>query len=209
MPGRVFQTMPPKELALRLSEAIDAPLTPLEDEPPRRNIAPGQEVVALTPEGLARLRWGMIPVGRVNARGRPVMETIINARSETVFDKSAFAGVGRAVLPVEGWYEWTGERRRKTAWEITPHEGGLLYFAAITDVWTAPGGTQLHQLATVTCPPSADVRDIHHRMAVILAPGDVQTWLTGTEDAASTLMQPWPEGRLRVRKAEGVDWDAP
>ena len=45
---------------------------------------------------LTRMRWGMIPVGRVNARGRPVMETIVNARSETVFEKSAFQGVGRA-----------------------------------------------------------------------------------------------------------------
>ncbi len=129
MPGRVFLTSPPEALA----EALGTSPAPIADEPPRRNIAPGQEVIAYTAEGLSRMRWGIIPVGRVNARGRPVMETIINARSETVFDKTAFDGVGLAVLPVNGWYEWTGEKRRKTAWRIMPTSGEFLFFAAITD----------------------------------------------------------------------------
>lgn len=203
MPGRVFQTQPVAALA----KAFGVPA--ISEEPPRRNIAPGQMVVALTPGGLARMRWGMIPVGRKNARGRPVMETIVNARSETVFDKSAFDGVGRAVLPVEGWYEWTGEKRKKTAWRLRPADGGLLYFAAITDVWTAPGGQEVAQIATVTCAPNADVEPIHHRMAVILEPGDIATWLTGTPEEAAPLMRPWPEGRLVIEPADDVDWAGP
>ena len=205
MPGRVFLTSPMAELA----DALGCPVDPVADEPPRQNIAPGQEIVTFTSDGLTRMRWGMIPVGRVNARGRPVMETIINARSETMFDKSAYAGTGRAVVPVNGWYEWTGERRKKTAWRITPKQGGFLYFAAITDLWTGPGGVKVHQVATVTCEPSADVRDIHHRMAVILAPADIALWLEGSEDDVAKLMVPWPDGSLKVEEAEGVDWDAP
>ena len=205
MPGRVFLTATPEDIAT----ALGVSAAPIADEPPRRNIAPGQQVVTLTPEGLTRMRWGIIPVGRVNARGRPVMETIINARSETVFDKTAFEGVGRAVLPVNGWYEWTGETRRKTAWRITPTGGGLLFFAAISDVWTAPGGQRLHQVAAVTCEPSGDVRAVHHRMAVILAPEDIPLWLGGGEAEAQALCRPWPDGRLSVEKADDVDWAAP
>ncbi len=201
MPGRVFLTSPVANVAAALGAEVPA------DEPPRRNIAPGEQVLALTEEGLTHMRWGIIPVGRVNARGRPVMETIINARSETVFDKTAFDGVGRAVMPVNGWYEWTGETRRKTAWEITPKDGAFLWFAAITDVWTAPGGLLVPQLATVTCQPSGDVRDIHHRMAVILETADISTWLTGTPAAAAPLMRPWPDGRLKVKKAD-PEWFA-
>lgn len=158
---------------------------------------------------LRRMRWGIVPVGRVNARGRPVMEQIINARSETVFDKSAFAGVGRAVIPVQGWYEWTGERRRKTAWGIRDRTRPFLFFAAITDVWVAPGGMEVPQVAAVTCAPSADVVDIHHRMGVLLDVEDIGTWLNGSEVEARDLMVPWPDGRLEVREAEGVDWDGP
>jgi putative SOS response-associated peptidase YedK len=155
------------------------------------------------------MRWGMIPVGRVNARGRPVMETIVNARSETLFDKSAFAGVGRAVLPVDGWYEWTGTARKKTAWRLWAKDGAPLFFAAIRDTWTAPGGQVVAQLATVTCAPNADVAPIHHRMAVILSPADVPVWLDGAQAEAARLMEPWPDGRLDIAPVGDVDWAAP
>ena len=202
MPGRVFLTHSIGEVASSLGAAKT-----LSDEPPRFNIAPGQEVVALTDDGLTRMRWGLIPMGRVNARGRPVLETVVNARSETLFDKSAFEGVRRAVLPVSGWYEWTGKPRRKTAWRIRPKDGGLLFFAAIWDDWSAPGGAVISQLATVTCAPSADVESIHHRMAVILSAEDAPGWLGADEADLNELMNPWPAGRLIIESADDVNWD--
>ena len=205
MPGRLFLERPLDEIASCLGVADT-----LGDEPPRRNISPGEEIVVLTAERLfERMRWGMIPVGRVNARGRPVMETIINARSETVFDKSAFDGVGRAVVPADGWYEWTGEKRKKQAWRIAPKSGKPLFFAAITDVWQAPGGRIVPQVACVTCEPSGDVKDIHHRMGVLLTTKHVGQWLDGEEAEAKALMVPFPDGSLSVEPADDVDWAAP
>lgn len=204
MPGRFFLERPLDAIA-RWMGADAGGLTDM----PRRNIAPGEEIVVCPPSRLlVRMRWGLIPVGRVNARGRPVMETIINARSETVFDKSAFAGVGRALVPCDGWYEWTGERRRKQAWRIRPADGGPMAFAAITDAWTAPGGRVIEQVAMVTCEPSADVRDIHHRMGVILLPDQFETWLRGDEAAAKALMRPFPDGSLVVEAADDVDFSS-
>lgn len=203
MPGRFFLTTTGAELAAALGTGT------VPGDPPRRNVAPGQEVIALTATGAQRMRWGLIPQGRVNARGRPVMDTIVNARSESVFDKSAFAGVGRAVVPANGWYEWTGAPRRKTAWAITHKAGEMLFFAAIYDVWKAPGGVMVPQVATVTCAPNADVRDIHHRMGVILHRADLPVWLGPDQTAAAALMRPFPDGSLTVAVAEGVDWDGP
>ncbi|WP_299367606.1 SOS response-associated peptidase [uncultured Tateyamaria sp.] len=204
MPGRLFLTETAKMLGAEL-EADAAAIAPL---PVRHNIAPGQEIVVFD-GALSLMRWGIVPVGRVNARGRPVMEQIINARSETVFDKSAFDGVGRAVIPVNGWYEWTGQTRRKTAWRIRPRDAGLLYFAAITDVWTAPGGLRVPQVAAVTCAPNADVEPIHHRMGVLLDRADIATWLGDDLEAAKALMVPWPVGRLHIEEASDVNWDGP
>lgn len=203
MPGRLFLDM----TGAALGDVLAVDGAAVAGDPARRNIAPGQQIIAWGPEGLCHMRWGIIPVGRVNARGRPVMETLINARSETVFDKSAYAGVGRAVVPVSGWYEWTGEKRRKTAWRISSKDAGLLFFAAITDVWNGPGGVSVPQVATVTCSPNADVAKIHHRMGVLLARGDVDLWLGGTVEEITPLMVPWPEGQLRIMEARGVDWD--
>ena len=202
MPGRFFLTDPVSDL----TGALGVPAGTVGNEPARQNIAPGQEIIVFD-GALTRMRWGIVPVGRVNARGRPVMEQIINARSETVFDKTAFDGVGRAVIPVNGWYEWTGEKRKKTAWRIGPKGGGFLYFAAITDVWTAPGGLEVRQVAAVTCEPNADVAPIHHRMGVLLDRSDLDVWMHGDMAAAKRLMVPWPEGRLAIEQAKGVDWD--
>ena len=155
------------------------------------------------------MRWGLIPVGRKNARGRPVMETIINARSETVFDKSAFEGVGRAVVPANGWYEWTGETRRKTAWRLYPSSDEVVGFAAIYDVWTAPGGREIPQVATVTCEPNAEVKKIHHRMGVILTRDQIRVWLGADQDAAAALMRPLPDGSVTIQEAQDVDLTRP
>jgi len=203
MPGRLFLTTPLPDIARHFGCATGG----LTSDPPRHNIAPGQEVLVLTGRGPRRMRWGLIPVGRVNARGRPVMETIINARSETVFSKSAFQGIARGIVPADGWYEWTGEKRKKTAWRIHHADHRLLAFAAIWDIWTAPGGQELAQVAMVTCPPSADVSGVHHRMGVLLSPPQYDTWLNGEENDLAALMQPYPDGQLTVEIAQNVDWN--
>ncbi|MDF0603467.1 SOS response-associated peptidase [Psychromarinibacter sp. C21-152] len=203
MPGRLFLTTPLPEIAAFLG-ADAAGLAP---DPPRHNIAPGQEVLVCPPDRrLTRMRWGLIPSGRVNARGRPVMETIVNARSGTVFSKTAFDGVARALVPADGWYEWTGQKRRKTPWRISRLDGRPLAFAAITDTWQGPGGIAVAQVAMVTCPPSGDVANIHDRMGVLLEPEQFEAWLTGDETAAQALMRPYPDGSLTVAEATDVDW---
>lgn len=204
MPGRFFLETPTADVAAAMGARPEGP-----NDLPRRNISPGEDILVCTPDRvLKHMRWGMIPVGRVNARGRPVMETVINARSESVFDKSAFSGVGRAIVPCDGWYEWTGEKRKKQPWRIRRADGHILYFAAITDVWEAPGGRKLEQVATVTCEPSADVKDVHHRMAVILEPDQFETWLMGAEEAARDVMRPYPDGSLVVEAISGSELGA-
>lgn len=206
MPGRLFLTTPVADIAALL-DAADAGVA---DEPPRSNISPGQNILVCPPNRrLVRMRWGLVPVGRVNARGRPVMETIVNARSETLFSKSAYDGVGRAVVPADGWYEWTGPRGRKQPWRVSRKDGAPLFFAAITDVWRSPSGSAVPQVATVTCAPNADVAAIHDRMGALLSRDDLAVWLEGSLKEAAEVLRPLPAGHLAIAKAEGVDWSAP
>lgn len=205
MPGRLFQRCPVADVEVWLGIQKSG-LT----EPPRANIAPGEDLLVFTKDRvLTPMRWGIIPVGRVNARGRPVLETIINARSETLFEKSAFHGVERAIVPVEGWYEWTGKARRKTAWRLHHKTEPFLAFAAITDRWEAPGGRIVDQVATVTTEPNADVAPIHHRMGVLLTSDQIDTWLAGDDEAAKALCRPFTDGALHIEEANDVDWSLP
>lgn len=199
MPGRYFLETPLVDVADDLSAVLE-----VADPGPRLDAAPGEEVAVLVgpPRRLIGARWGMVMSGRVNARGRPVMETIVNARSETVFEKSAFDGVARAVLPVSGWYEWTGTRGRKTRWRIHDPKQPVLLFAAIYDVWNGPGGIAVAQTATVTCAPNKDLEEIHHRMPVLLSPDDVDLWLGGEVAECQVLAKPAAEGRLEIVKSD-------
>lgn len=82
-------------------------------------------------------------------------------------------------------------------------------FAAICDVWTAPGGLIVQQVATVTCPPSADVRDVHDRMGAVIKLKSVGIWLDGSQAEAAKLTQPLEAGLLNVEQVTNVDWAAP
>ncbi len=169
----------------------------------RIDAAPGETVTAVvgeTKRRLVEMRWGMIPMGRRNARSRPVLETIVNAGSETLFAKSAFAGLRRCILPVSGWYEWTGEARRKTRWAISSAETGLLAIAAIWDVWAVPGAGELCSLATVTTEPNTDVAALHHWMPAILEPCDWPLWLGEIDSDAGALLRPLRAGLLEVQR---------
>ena len=141
---------------------------------------------------------GADPMGRVNARGRPVLETLVNARSETLFKKSAFAGLGRCLVPVGGWYEWTGPARRRQRWTIRAPARPILAFAAVWDLWRAPGGAEVASLATVTCAPNGDVAPVHDRMPVIVDRADWPLWLGEVEGDPATLARPLPDGELSV-----------
>ena len=191
MPGRLFLS------------AAHAGALGLDDPVRWQEMAPGDAVPARIAQSadLEPMRWGMIPVGRRNARGRPVMETIVNARSETLFEKTAFEGTSRAAVPVTGWYEWTGKPRRKTRWAITDGQGAPLWLAAIWDIWSAPGGHEVRSLATVTTEPNADVEPVHHRMPLVLGPNEVALWLGADPEAARAVMRPLDVGRLRVAQA--------
>ncbi|MEL6126437.1 MAG: SOS response-associated peptidase [Pseudomonadota bacterium] len=197
MPGRLSIMSPLEELAAACSAPVPEEAGTWQ---PSDDAAPGEALPVLVRDGadlhLSEMRWGIIPVGRVNARGRPVMETVINARSESVFDKSAFDGVRRAVVPVNGWFEWTGKVRRKVRWRIGAPDRPVMFFAAIYDVWTAPGGREVPQVATLTVAPNGDVEAYHHRMPVIL--DRPEPWLDGDEAAARALLRSAPDGLLSV-----------
>ena len=64
----------------------------------------------------------------------------------------------------------------------------------------------MSQVAAVTCAPSADLRDIHHRMGVLLPRAEIAAWLGGDVEEAKRLMVPCPDGALRVEKADDVNW---
>jgi putative SOS response-associated peptidase YedK len=87
---------------------------------------------------------------------------------------------GRCAVPADGFYEWSGPKgRRRPTWLHRPDGRPLLFAAILRRPASGPP-----EFAIVTVEANADVRAIHDRMPAILADGQVDRWLNGTEPPA-------------------------
>ena len=66
--------------------------------------------------------------------------------------------------------------------------------AGIWDGWRAPDGTVLRTFAVLMTEANAMMREIHHRMPVIIEAEDVVMWMAGDAETAAELMRPAAEG---------------
>ncbi len=171
----------------------------------RFNIAPTQEapVVRAAREGGAReiamLRWGLVPSWARDPSGATRM---INARSETVREKPAFRQAFRSrrcAVPASGFYEWTGEAKRRVPHAITVQGRALIAFAALWERWKDARGAPLETYTILTTAANRFVAPMHDRMPVILADGDLDAWLSGTPEDAWQAIRPYPEEAMRER----------
>jgi putative SOS response-associated peptidase YedK len=152
---------------------------------------------------LRPMRWGFLPHWYKTPSDGPLL---INARAETLADKPAFRAAARArrcVIPADAFYEWQGEKGAKTPFVIRRRDGDMLALAGLWQDWEAPEG-RLATCAIVTCDANATLAPIHHRMPVVLAPGDVALWLGEAGHGASTLMRPAPDDALQADPADAA-----
>ena len=170
----------------------------------RFNIAPGQEApVVRAGEGGARevamLRWGLVPPW---AKDPSAGSRMINARSETVATKPAFRQAFRSrrcAVPASGFYEWTGDPRRRVPHAITVEGRPLIAFAGLWERWTDAAGAPLETYTILTTAANRFVSAMHDRMPAILAEGDIDAWLGGSPEDAWKAIRPCPDEALRER----------
>ncbi|MFV0306638.1 MAG: SOS response-associated peptidase [Desertimonas sp.] len=174
------------------------------------NVAPTADIygVVAGPDGERRVevfRWGLIPVW---AKERKLGQKMINARAETLASKPAFKGVfrkHRALIPMEGFYEWTAGTPKKQPVFIERLDGEPLAVAGLWSAWKDPdaaGGDWLHTASVITTSANATMRPIHDRMPVILPRSAWTAWLDpGNHDigALSRLLVPAADDLLTTR----------
>lgn len=171
----------------------------------RFNIAPTQPVFAITGANggggntATHFQWGLVPSW---AKDPAIGVKMINARAETVAEKPAFRAAfrrRRCLIPASGFYEWQKQTgAAKQPFWIAAADGGLLTFAGLWETWLSPDGGELQTCTIITTEANDALAPIHHRMPVILAPGDFDTWLdvrdeTDTAAAGALLRSAPPE----------------
>lgn len=169
----------------------------------RFNIAPGQDVVAVTTdrEGEPRgdlLRWGLVPHW---AQSPKVGYRMINARAETLSERPAFRDAfarHRCLIPADGFYEWQARTHLpRQPWWITRPDHAPFAFAGLWATWRpAPDVEPLRTCTIVTTEASHSLREVHARMPVILEPGAERLWLDPGSSLAdlAAVLHPCPDG---------------
>ncbi|MEF8915093.1 SOS response-associated peptidase [Natronomonas sp.] len=193
MCGRYSLFTPPSELESRFDATFKV------DFEPRYNAAPSQQLPVITdeaPESFQRLEWGLLPEWADESD-----EGYINARAETVDEKPAFAEAyerRRCIVPADGFYEWADRGDGKRPYRVAYEDDRPFGMAGLWERWT-PDTQQtgldafgsedadhgeadpIETFTILTTEPNSVVEPLHHRMAVILDPGEERAWLDGED----------------------------
>ncbi len=146
------------------------------------NVAPTQEILAIyTYEGenwLDRFHWGLVPFW---AKDPSIGNRMINARAETIDEKPSFKNAfkkRRCLIIADGFYEWKGTKGQKQPMLITLPDKKPFAFAGLWEIWYKNKQAPAYRSCTIiTTEASASIREIHHRMPVILKPEVYKDWL--------------------------------
>lgn len=152
--------------------------------PRRYNVKPGDEVTILAKQPLTALiaRWGLIPSWFDGRTPTDWKASTFNARIEDAADRPSFRQVwrhGRCLVPVGGFYEWTGPKGHRQPHFFRPAGNEeTLFLAGLASRW--------HGLLTCTILTRAAtgaMAGLHDRMPVILNTEERGLWLGGAAGA--------------------------
>ena len=150
---------------------------------------------------VALLRWGLVPIW---ARELKFGARCINARAESLSSTPAFRLAyrkRRCLVPVNAFFEWSGETGHKVKWRIGLKDEPLFALAGLWEWWKDPATERGIETYTIVTTRANDlIAPIHDRMPVVIAEADYDRWLNA-EDPALDLLEPLPDDALQVTKA--------
>jgi putative SOS response-associated peptidase YedK len=170
---------------------------------PNYNIAPTQEVAAVVEEDekrkLEMFHWGLIPSW---AKDPAIGNKMINARAETVSEKPSFRKafkVRRCLILADGFYEWQKTDDGKQPYHIKMQDDSPFAFAGLWETWK--NGKEVRSATIITTDANDLMKEIHHRMPVILHPEDYAMWLDpdfDEKEPLTTLLKPYPADAMQA-----------
>jgi putative SOS response-associated peptidase YedK len=174
------------------------------DIKPSYNITPGQNIVLVTGQGgknIVLCKWGFIPSW---SKDPSIGNRMINARSETVAEKTAFRGAfrkQRCLIAANGFYEWRKTGSGKTPVYISLRNRGIFGFAGLYSTWISPERRKICTTTILTTNANKVLKNIHDRMPVIISRENESIWLDYTiadKEALEPLLKPYPSEEIRL-----------
>lgn len=188
--------------SLGMSESVILERMP----PPRRyNVAPGTDVGLIHSledhPAVNSVRWGYHTKWAKEKKIPPSINATVE-KARTAYWRSLWK-TGRAIVPADGWYEWTGEKGNKQPWFIKPKLPEPLYICALTNFKPSaeeqPYGVGF---ALLTTESAGGMLDIHDRRPIVLTQEDAKMWmdLSWSADQVEELV------RTSALPTDSFDW---
>lgn len=198
MCGRYAFYSPPADLRERLG------LENLLNIPPRYNCGPVQELPVVIKGRMGFARWGFRPEWS-KTDDPAVAVKMINARSETAFEKPAFreswAKARRCLVPANGFYEWSKDPNTgvNQPHYIKHEESDLLFFAGL---WSKVEGQVSFTILTKTA--DDNLAHLHHRSPVMVDESSADEWFHADAGGAMDMVKRSTTRALQFHRV-GVD----
>jgi putative SOS response-associated peptidase YedK len=103
-------------------------------------------------------------------------------------------------VPVNAFFEWSGQPGQKTKWRICKKDEPLFALAGLWEWWKDPATDRGIETYTIVTTRANDLLSpLHDRMPVVIHERDYDRWLNA-EDPAVDLLEPLPDEALEVSK---------
>jgi putative SOS response-associated peptidase YedK len=113
---------------------------------------------------------------------------IINARSETAFEKRTFRDSlvnRRCIIPSTGFYEWDGSKQKF----LFRQEGSnALYMAGLYSYY----GNEM-RFVILTTDANDSMKDVHHRMPLVIPKNEIERWIFDYNATSEILKRTPPQ----------------
>ncbi len=160
------------------------------------NIAPAEKIFSINYSNrnyiLSRTNWGI-----KFSEDSPL---IFNSRIETIKTKNFWGNIfdkNRALVPMTGFYEWKKEKAKKIPFRIFLPDEKIFFVPAL--FYTDKNKHTYTSLITTT--PNDFIRQVHHRMPVILSIKQGISYLAAEKEKILNMCVPYV-GEMRMEKAD-------
>lgn len=170
------------------------------------NIAPSQKTLVVTnenPDKGSFFQWGLVPFW---AKDPKIGYKMINARSETVFEKPAFKNAiqkRRCIIPSSGFYEWKRKGKEKIPFFISSKTHEVMAFAGLWESWKSKDNNRLHTFTILTTEANEKLSPLHDRMPVLFTEKkEWQQWLQADplKDTLSSYFRSYPSDDMKLHE---------
>ena len=193
MCGRIVNNMQPRFLREQFDEVAGADILEETGLLPRFNLPPTGHLPGIRMNQYGGQQWEIFRWGLIPRWAKPdrIPDRTFNARGETVADKPTFREAWkkrRCVLPISGYFEWTGPKGHKEPFYFHREDGTPLMLAGLWETWQHED-TLVESCTIITRPSTGQTAEYHHRMPVFIDRTEMDAWLSGPVEVAAALIQ--------------------